>query len=185
MADAVNCSVEIQRELAGRNAELPKERKIVFRIGVNLGDVVEEESRIYGDGVNIAARMEGLAEAGGICISGSVYDSVESRLGLEYEFLGEQEVKNIDKPVRAYRILMGPRVMAERKTKEKKRQQFGEKRFLLGRLLFLCLWLWLESGSFICVAHPRSLPLWENPPLRCCHSITLAVILNRNIFQTV
>jgi TolB-like protein len=85
-----------------------------FRIGVNLGDVVEEEGRIYGDGVNIAARMEGLAVAGGICISGSVYDSVESRLGLEYEFLGEQEVKNIDKPIRAYKVLSFPGAAAHR-----------------------------------------------------------------------
>ena len=105
VVDAVNCAVEIQRELSERNAELPEGRKMEFRIGVNLGDVVEEEGRIYGDGVNIAARMEGLAEAGGVCISGSVYDSVESRVGLEYEYLGEQEVKNIEKPVRAYRVL--------------------------------------------------------------------------------
>ena len=105
VVDAVNCAVEIQRELAERNAEQPEGRKMEFRIGINLGDVVEEEGRIYGDGVNIAARMEGLAEAGGVCISGSVYDSVESRVGLEYEYLGEQEVKNIEKPVRAYRVL--------------------------------------------------------------------------------
>ncbi len=108
VVDAVNCAVEIQRELAERNAELPEERKMDFRIGVNLGDVVEEEGRIYGDGINIAARMEGLAEAGGVCISGIVYDSVESKFGLEYEFLGEKEVKNIDKPVRAYRVLSFP-----------------------------------------------------------------------------
>ena len=114
VVDAVNCAVEIQRELAERNAELPEERKMDFRIGVNLGDVVEEEGRIYGDGVNIAARMESLAEAGGVCISGSVYDSVESKLGLEYEFLGEKEVKNIDKPVRAYRVLSFPGAAAHR-----------------------------------------------------------------------
>jgi TolB-like protein/class 3 adenylate cyclase len=114
VVDAVNCAVEIQRELAERNAELPDERKMDFRIGVNLGDVVEEEGRIYGDGVNIAARMEGLAEAGGVCISGSVHDSVESKLGLEYEFLGEKEVKNIDKPVRAYRVLTFPGAAAHR-----------------------------------------------------------------------
>jgi TolB-like protein/class 3 adenylate cyclase len=114
VVDAVNCAVEIQRELAERNAGLPEDRIMNFRIGVNLGDVVEEESRIYGDGVNIAARMEGLAVAGGICISGSVYDSVGSRLGLEYEFLGEQEVKNIDKPVRAYRVLSFPGAAAHR-----------------------------------------------------------------------
>ncbi len=83
--DAVNCAVEIQRELAERNAELPEERKMEFRIGINLGDVVEEEGRIYGDGVNIAARIEGLAEAGGVCLSGTVYDSIENTLELEYE----------------------------------------------------------------------------------------------------
>ena len=114
VVDAVNCAVEIQRELAERNAEFSEERKMKFRIGVNLGDVVEEEGRIYGDGVNIAARMESLAVAGGICISGSVYDSVESRLGLEYEFLGEQEVKNIDRPVRTYRVLSFPGAAAHR-----------------------------------------------------------------------
>ncbi len=114
VVDAVNCAIEIQRELAERNAELPEDRKMNFRIGVNLGDVVEEEGRIYGDGVNIAARMESLAVTGGICISGSVYDSVESRLGLEYDFLGEQEVKNIDKPIRAYRVLSFPGAAAHR-----------------------------------------------------------------------
>jgi len=102
--DAVNCAVEIQRELAGRNAELPHGRKMEFRIGANVGDIVEEEGRIYGDGVNIAARVEGLAEAGGICISGRVYDQVENKLDLEYEFLGEQKVKNITRPVRVYRV---------------------------------------------------------------------------------
>jgi adenylate cyclase len=102
--DAVNCAVEIQRELAGRNAELSEERKMHFRIGINVGDVVEKEDRIYGDGVNIAARVEGLAEAGGICISGRVYDHVENKLDLEFEFLGEQEVKNIAKPVQVYRV---------------------------------------------------------------------------------
>jgi len=96
VVDAVNCAVEIQRELAERNAELTADRRMLFRIGVNLGDVIEEGKRIYGDGVNIAARMESLAEAGGICISGTVYDAIEKKIGLEYEYLGEQEVKNID-----------------------------------------------------------------------------------------
>jgi formylglycine-generating enzyme required for sulfatase activity/class 3 adenylate cyclase len=102
--DAVNCAVEIQRELAERNAELPNRRKMEFRIGVNVGDVVEEEDRIYGDGVNIAARVEGLAKACGICISGRVYDHVENKLDFEYEFLGEKKVKNITRPVRVYRV---------------------------------------------------------------------------------
>ena len=118
--DAVKCSVEIQRELAERNAELPYNRKMEFRIGVNVGDVVEEDDRIYGDGVNIAARVEGLAEAGGICISGKVYDHVENKLDFEYEFIGEQEVKNIVKPVRVYRVLLYPGAAAHRVIKAKK-----------------------------------------------------------------
>jgi adenylate cyclase len=118
--DAVNCAVEIQRELAERNAELSYERRMEFRIGVNVGDVIEENDRIYGDGVNIAARVEGLAEAGGICISGRVYDQVENKLDFEYEFLGEQEVKNIAKPVRAYRVLSYPGAAAHRVVKAKR-----------------------------------------------------------------
>jgi adenylate cyclase len=104
VVDAVNCAVDIQQELAARNVELPYERKMEFRIGINVGDVVAEEERIYGDGVNIAARVEGLADAGGICISGRVYDQVENKLDYEYEYMGEQKVKNISKPVRLYRM---------------------------------------------------------------------------------
>ena len=108
VVDAVRCAVEIQEELKARNAELPEDRKMEFRIGVNLGDVIVEGERIYGDGVNIAARVEGLAEGGGICISGTVHDSIENKLALGYEYLGEQAVKNIAKPVRVYRVLMEP-----------------------------------------------------------------------------
>ena len=79
-----------------------------FRIGVNLGDVIDDEGRIYGDGVNVAARLEGLADPGGICISGTAYDQIGNKLLLGYEYLGEQEVKNIEKPVRAYRVLTEP-----------------------------------------------------------------------------
>jgi adenylate cyclase len=107
VVDTVNCAVEIQQELSERNAELRPARQMVFRIGINLGDVVEEEGRIYGDGVNIAARVEGLAEGGSICISGTVYDQVKNKLGLEYENLGEQTVKNIPEPVRVYRVKLG------------------------------------------------------------------------------
>lgn len=103
--DAVQCAVEIQRQLAGYNEDSSEECKIFFRIGLNVGDVIDKEGRIFGDGVNIAARVEGLAEAGGICISGRVYDQVENKLDLGYEFLGEQKVKNITRPVRIYRVL--------------------------------------------------------------------------------
>ncbi len=105
VVDAVNCAVEIQRELAERNAELPDKRKMQYRIGVNLGDIIEEDGRIYGDGVNIAARLEPLAEAGGICISGRAHDQVENKLGLEYEDLGKHQVKNIARPIRVYRVI--------------------------------------------------------------------------------
>ena len=104
VVDAVSCAVDIQRELAARNQELPDHRRMDFRIGVNLGDVLVKEGALYGDGVNVAARLESLAQAGGICISRSVYDQVKSRLKLEYEYLGEQAVKNIAEPVRAYRV---------------------------------------------------------------------------------
>ncbi|MDH3797725.1 MAG: adenylate/guanylate cyclase domain-containing protein [Desulfobacterales bacterium] len=106
VVDAVNCAVKIQRDIAGQNAELPDERKMQFRIGVNLGDVIEEEDRIYGAGVNIAARLEGLADAAGICISGTAFDQVKGKLSLGYQFVGEQTVKNIPDPVRAYKVLM-------------------------------------------------------------------------------
>jgi len=120
VVDAVNCAVEIQRDLAERNAELPENRRMEFRIGVNMGDVVEEGDRLYGDGINIAARMESLAQAGGICISGTVYDGVEKKLGLEYEYLGEKEVKNIETPVRVYRVLSYPGAAAHRVIRAKK-----------------------------------------------------------------
>jgi TolB-like protein/class 3 adenylate cyclase len=105
--EAVSCAVEIQRVVAARNASLPSERRMEFRVGVHLGDVMVEGGRIYGDGMNIAARLEGLAEAGGICISASVHEQVESKLPVAYTKIGEQQTKNIPKPVRAYRIGIG------------------------------------------------------------------------------
>jgi TolB-like protein/class 3 adenylate cyclase/Flp pilus assembly protein TadD len=119
VVDAVNCAVEIQRELAERNAKLLYNRQMQFRIGVNLGDVIEEEGRIYGDGVNIAARVESMAEAGGICISGRAYDQVSNKLGLEYENLGEHQVKNISTPIRVYRVLSLPGAAAHRVVRAK------------------------------------------------------------------
>lgn len=108
VVDAVNSAVEIQRKLADRNADLSDERKMQFRIGVNLGDVIDEKERIYGDGVNIAARIQSLSDPGGICISQSAYDQIKNKLKLGYEYLGEHEVKNIREPVKAYRVLMAP-----------------------------------------------------------------------------
>jgi adenylate cyclase len=109
VVDAVQGAVEIQRELRGRNADLPPARRMQFRIGINLGDVIHEGPRLYGDGVNIAARLEGLAEGGGICLSGTAYDQVEGKLPFGYDFLGEQTMKNIARPVRVYRLRLEPR----------------------------------------------------------------------------
>ena len=127
VVDAVRCAVGIQEELKDRNKELSEDRRMEFRIGVNLGDVVEDGDTIYGDGVNIAARLESLAEAGGICISGTAYDQVENKLSLGYQYLGEQAVKNIAKPVRVYRVLMEPgaagKVIGEKKISPRRWQR--------------------------------------------------------------
>ncbi len=104
VVDAVQCAVAIQRELKIRNAEVPAHRRMEFRIGINLGDVMVDGEQIYGDGVNIAARLQALADAGGICISGTVHEHVKNKLALNYEDLGEQVVKNIAEPVRVWRV---------------------------------------------------------------------------------
>jgi len=95
VVDTVHCAVEIQQVLWAKNALLPEDRRMEFRIGINLGDVIEEGDPIYRDKVNIAARLEGLAEAGGICISGSAYEQIDNKLPLRYDYLGDHEVKNI------------------------------------------------------------------------------------------
>src|SRR5262245_16497268 len=104
VVDAVGCAMAIQRGMAERNAEATDERRIDIRIGVHLGDVIVEGEDIYGDGVNVAARLEGISEPGGICISQQAFDQIETKLHLRYEDLGNQRVKNIARPVRAYRI---------------------------------------------------------------------------------
>jgi TolB-like protein/class 3 adenylate cyclase len=106
--EAVRCAVDVQRELEARNADLPEDRRMRFRIGVNLGDVIVEGDNLLGDGVNIAARLETLADAGGVCLSRPVFDQVKKQPDLGYEYLGEHEVKNIAEPVRVYRVLTEP-----------------------------------------------------------------------------
>jgi adenylate cyclase len=119
VVDAVQSGVEIQEVIRAKNAELPEERKMEFRIGINLGDVIQEGERIYGDGVNIAARVEGLADPGGICISGSAYEQIENKLALGYDYIGEHTVKNIVKPIRVYKVPTGPETL-QKVTEEKK-----------------------------------------------------------------
>lgn len=104
VVDAVACAVAIQKGVAENQADIPTERRIIFRIGVNLGDVIHEvDGDLYGDGVNIAARLQTLADPGGICISGTAYDHLQGKLDCDYEYLGERALKNMERPVRLYR----------------------------------------------------------------------------------
>ena len=102
--DSVRCAVEVQRAMANRNANLPEGRRIEFRIGINVGDIVSDEGDIFGDGVNVAARLEGLSEPGGICVSGRVHEDVQGKLDVSFEDAGEQQLKNISRPVKVFRV---------------------------------------------------------------------------------
>jgi adenylate cyclase len=137
VVDAVQCAVAVQKEIKARNEELPENHKMKFRIGINLGDFIQEEGRIYGDGVNIAARLEGLAEPGGICISKTAFDHVESKLPYGYDFLGDQTVKNIAKPVGAYRVLIEPRVTVAGKPEKEKPAPGQRKALFIGAAALL------------------------------------------------
>jgi len=135
VVDAVQSGVEIQEVIRAKNAELPDERRMEFRIGINLGDVIQEGERIYGDGVNIAARVEGLADPGGICISGSAYEQIENKLALGYDYIGEHTVKNIVKPIRVYKVPTGPEIL--QKVTEEKRPAPGWQRAALAVVIAL------------------------------------------------
>jgi len=169
--DAVSSAVEIQQELKTKNAELPDERKMEFRIGVNLGDVIHEEDRIYGDGVNVAARVESLAEAGGICVSGTVFDQIESKLPLGYEYLGEQHVKNISKPVRVYKALMDPeavgKVIGEKRAEPKWGQRAALALVIVLLLIVGGLLIWRTSSPPVQVASVEKMafPLPDKPSI--------------------
>jgi len=125
VVDAVQCAVEVQQVLGTKNEALPENRKMHFRIGINLGDVIEEGEVLYEDGVNIAARVESLAEPGGICISGSAFEQIENKLALGYQYMGEHAVKNIVKPIKVYKVPMEPGAVVPAKRGE----AGGRKRF--------------------------------------------------------
>jgi len=146
VVDAIQCAVEIQKELKVKNADLPEQRRMAFRIGVNLGDVIEKEDTIYGDGVNIAARLESLADGGGICISGTAFDQVGKKLSLGYEYLGEQTVKNIEKPIRVYKVLVDPKAVGK----------------VIGENRRLKMWHWTAIFALaVLIIVAGSLALWE------------------------
>jgi adenylate cyclase len=145
VVDALNGAIKIQEEIKRSNTDTPQDRRMEFRIGVNLGDVIEEDERIYGDGVNIAARVEGLASAGGIAISGTVYEHIKDKLSLGYHYLGEQDVKNIPEPVRVYRLLTEPGDAGKLIGAEKKVSKKG--------------WLWAIFAAVVVVIF--ALGVWQ------------------------
>jgi adenylate cyclase len=169
--DAVSCAVDVQGSLGARNATLAPERRMEFRIGVHLGEVRVEGERIYGDGVNIAARLEGLADAGGICISGTVRDQVEGKLGLRCEDLGEQSLKNIPRPVHVYRVQQRSGLEEAARPPAAKRKRLGRLRAALvataAVLLLIGVGLWASwprpLGLLIDIAGVSGLPV--DPPL--------------------
>ncbi len=144
VVDALRCAWDVQQELAGRNAQLAENRRMRFRIGINLGDVIEEEGRLYGDGVNVAARLESLAQPGGINISGTAYDQVKNKLPYRFDYTGEQQVKNIADPVRTYRVVMDPQAPGAAVRTESKRRSLPRG----GRLAMIAIGIIVLSVGF-------------------------------------
>ena len=154
VVDAVECAVTIQGDISARNTAVSENRKMEFRIGINLGDVIEDGERIYGDGINISARIEGKAEGGGICISGTAYDQVKNKLDLGFEFLGKQIVKNITDPVRVYRIRPESKTSVEALGQKRKKLGPWQKAVLSGvSILIIIVVAWVILNFYL---HPIS-----------------------------
>lgn len=193
VVDAAQCAVAVQKEFQARNAELPENRRMQFRIGVNLGDIIEEGERIYGDGVNISARLEALADPGGICISKTAFEHIESKLPFGYEYIGKQTVKNITKPVGAYRVLMEPMVSGVADDEEEADMAKKRKPFLIGAvaLLFVMIgfgawYFYLRSSSSI--VEPASqermaFPLPEKPSIAVLPFINMSDEPDQDFFS--
>ncbi len=171
--EAVRCAISIQEEISSRNAQLTDDRRLNFRIGINLGDVMVKDSDLFGAGVNLAARLEGLAPAGGVCISGSVYEQIKDKLSLGFEYMGEQTVKNITEPISAYRLLPGQTSASTATTAISKRR--GARRWRMAAIATAViaaigaggLWVWWPRLSGV---EPASLermafPLPDKPSI--------------------
>ncbi len=176
VVDAVNCAVEIQKELQKRNSELPEDQRMVFRIGINLGDVIQEGDRIYGDGVNIAARIESLADPGGLSISGTAFDQVENKLNYHYEFMGEHRVKNIVKPVRVYRVLWD-RKPAGKEIKPAGFVKGALRKKAIASIIIIAL---VIPGIWYLIKHTDILSKKQNEMSRTVPSIAVLPFLNLN-----
>jgi len=185
VVDALRCGWDVQKEIEARNSELPENRRMNYRIGINLGDVIEEEGRIYGDGVNVAARLESLAEAGGINISGSAYDQVKSKLSYRFEYQGEQPVKNIKDPVRSYRVVMTSEAAGTRpRTKKAELKRPVLKVLLLGAAIAV-----LFAGFAVWVyMHTRSLSrshMGDAPGQQIADKASIAVLPFKNLSENL
>ena len=165
VVEAVNCAVEIQNVLRAENANSPPERRMEFRIGVNLGDVMVEGEQIYGDGVNVAARLESLADPGGICISGTVYEQVRDRLALSYEDRGEQAVKNIARPVHVWRAVLGGTAGPPETTGLPRRYWRGGMLSLTGLAIAIATFIFVQHLSLKPPRTSASIPSPEKPSL--------------------
>ena len=184
VVDAVKFSVEFQREMKKRNADLPDAKKMQFRLGVNIGDVIYDGGTIYGDGVNIAARLEGLADPGGICISGAAYEQVEKKLDLGYEYIGEKAVKNIAKPIPTYKVLIEPGKPAEPKQKSQQAKPASWRTSYLiaaviGVLVVASVATW--HFQFRSVPPPDKAPLAEELALKLPDKPSIAVLAFDNL----
>jgi adenylate cyclase len=182
VVNAMQCAVEIQNILKAQNVSLPPERRMEFRIGVNLGDVMVEGEQIYGDGVNVASRLESLAEPGGICISGTVHEHVEKKLALNYQDLGEQTVKNITRPVRVWQVLPEAGAATTRKPQRVQRQYVRRGAFSLAGLAIIAAAILLVQH--ISLKPPRtsaSIPPAQSPALPLPGIPSIAVLPFTNL----
>jgi adenylate cyclase len=180
VVNAVQCAVEIQTTLKAENANIPPERRMEFRIGVNLGDVMVDGEQIYGDGVNVAARLESLADPGGICISRTVHENVRNKLALNYEDLGEQAVKNIAEPVRVFRVLLEGG--AATRTTSKATERFLQKHWrggvfsLAGLALIAAVIVFVQHLSLRPPTTTASIPPAQAPALALPDKPSIAVL---------
>jgi adenylate cyclase len=181
VVNAVQCAVEIQSALKLENANLPPERRMEFRIGVNLGDVMVEGEQIYGDGVNVAARLESLAEPGGICISNTVHDHVSTKLSLTYQDLGAQAVKNIAKPVRVFRVLLDGVPLRLETQRISRRYWRGGALSLAGLAIAIATVVIVQNLSFKSPRTSASIPPQEKPSLPPPSIPSIAVLAFTNL----
>ena len=170
VSEAVSCAVKVQSDIKSRNRDLPDDRKVQFRIGVNLGEVILDQEEIYGDGVNVAARLEALADPGGVCISDAVRTAVGKKLNLAYEDMGEREVKNIAEPVRAYRIRLEDEVALKPAPKRRSwtRWVVTAGAALVGLAVIASVNVWLKPWSPTLEPAPvegTTIPLPEKPSI--------------------